>query len=45
MRILLALSVLFLSGCAQLASRETKPTEKTEDDRSEVQQLEDRLGI
>ena len=49
MRILIALTLLMASGCLKQAVRESKPadtpTEDKTEGKSEVQQLEDRLGV
>ena len=45
MRILLALTVLMVSGCLKHAVREPKPDDTSKDGKSELQQLEDRLGV
>jgi hypothetical protein len=45
MRILIALTVLMLSGCLKHAVREPKPEDTSNEGKSEKRQLEDRLGI
>ena len=45
MRLLLALTVLIVSGCLKQAVRESKTDDTSNDGKSEKQQLEDRLGV
>jgi hypothetical protein len=45
MRILLALTLLLVSGCLKHAVREPKPDDSSNDGKTEVQKLEDRLGV
>ena len=45
MRILIALVVLVVSGCMKHAVREPKPEDPSKAEKSEVQLLEERLGV
>ncbi len=45
MRILIALTLLMVSGCVTQTVRVPKPDDTSDDRRSEWQKLEDRLGV
>jgi hypothetical protein len=45
MRILMALAVLMMSGCLKHTVREPKPKDTSNEGKSEIWQLEDRLGV
>ena len=44
-RILLIVSLILLSGCTRHAVRESQVDDNSDDHKSEIRQLEDRLGV
>jgi hypothetical protein len=45
MRLLIALTVLMVSGCLKQTVREPKPADTSNEGKSEIRELEDRLGV
>ena len=45
MRILMALTVLLMSGCLKQTARKATPEDTPNEGKTEIQQLEDRLGV